>query len=343
MGRFSIVEADTDPAVFAEALAAEGFAERTLHPVYGDFARTYYPVVFGDALAEASFAVTEGERPVGLVQCSVMDGVLSHYGFPIRFFLDQGLTPGERRKCVSAAFRHIEEMAEGSGFATARVSGGLGNGFLSPVDQACLDRAGRPEVRIRAEADLSLDEDALRRDVRDSYRSLINRGRRDLELAYVNPDNPDPRMFDDYRLFHARVAGREVHGKAVWSTMFDHIAEGGGELCMGYAEDGELVAGTMVMEEPDTTLYFSAVYDRERFDKPIGHWPLFDAMIRAKGRGRRHFDLGEVFPRGTVSAKEFNIGFFKKGFTSRQVAETVWTVPFAEGGQPASDQDLAIR
>ena len=326
MGRFSIVGAGTD--AFAGALAAEAFQERNAHPVYGDFATVYYPIVFGESLEDCSFLVTDGDAPALFVQCSLREDVLSHYGFPVHFHFRAGVEAADALRCARLALGHMDETAAAKGIREARISGGPADGLLSPVDRACLDRAGRPELRMRAEADLSRPDEALRRDVRDSYRSLINWGRRNLRLVYVNAEDPDRSLIDDYADFHARTAGRTVHGDATWAALFEHIAAGAGEATMGYLDGGELVAGSMVVDGDHTALYFSAVYDRDRFDKPMGHWPLFDAMVRAKARGRRYFDLGEFFAQGTAGEKEYNIGFFKKGFTSRHVTEVVWRIPF---------------
>ena len=326
MGRFSIVGAGTD--AFAGALAAKAFQERNVHPVYGDFARVYYPIVFGESLEDCSFLVTDGGAPALFVQCSLREGVLSHYGFPVRFHFGAGVEAADALRCARFALGHMDETAAAKGIREGRICGGPADGLLSPVDRACLDRAGRPELRMRAEADLSRPEEALRRDVRDSYRSLINWGRRNLRLVYVNAENPDRSLIDDYADFHARTAGRTVHGAATWAALFGHIAAGRGEAAMGYLDGGELVASSMVVDGDLTALYFSAVYDRDRFDKPMAHWPLFDAMVRAKARGRRYFDLGEFFAQGTTNEKEYNIGFFKKGFTSRHVTEVVWRIPF---------------
>ena len=327
MGRFFVIEAGNDPDGFARVLTSQAFPERQVHPAYGDFARVYYPVVFGDSLRECSFWVNAADDPVLLVQCSARGGVLSHFGFPVRFAFRAGSSASDMQKSAKAAFRHIADAAEQWGVSETQVSGGAQQGLLTLIDRACLDRGGQPRLRMRAEADLDLGEDALRRDVRESYRSLINWGRRSLRLVYLNADNPDRGLMDDLADFHARTAGRVVHGEAVWMTLFARIAAGGGEMSLGYSEDGELVSATMVIDEADTAFYFLAVYDREHFDKPMGHWPLFDSMVRAKARGRRHFDLGEFFQQGAVDSKEHNIGFFKKGFTSRQVTEVVWTVP----------------
>ena len=72
------------------------------------------------------------------------------------------------------------------------------------------------------------------------------------------------------------------------------------------------------------TYYASGVYDRERFDQPLAHWPLYDAIRRSGARGMRRFDLGELPAKGTVSDKEFNIGYFKRGFASQIDMHLVW-------------------
>jgi hypothetical protein len=66
---------------------------------------------------------------------------------------------------------------------------------------------------------------------------------------------------------------------------------------------------------------------RERFEHPLAHWPLFDAILRAKARGLEWFDIGELRHRDDASDKEASIGFFKRGFTSRIEARTVWDLP----------------
>jgi hypothetical protein len=336
MARFEIVDPEMAPAAFNEALAGDAFAGRRDHPVYGDFGRHYYPIALGGAIRNCPFIVADQGRPSLLVQCSARDGVLSHFGFPIRLEFRAGLETAARRKNLGPAFAHIERLARTHGIHTAKVAGGPAGGLLSPIDQACLDRGGRPGFRIRAEADLAVSEEDLRRDVRDSYRSLINWGQQHIRLVYANAANPDRALLEALRDFHVRTAGRAVHGEATWSALFEPVARGAGEISMGYLDDGELVAGALVVDGGETAYYVLAVYDRERFDKPMGHGPLFDAMLRARARGRRYFDFGEVHPRGAAEPKEFNIGFFKKGFTSRLVAETVWTLPYGEtpGGTP---------
>jgi hypothetical protein len=146
-----------------------------------------------------------------------------------------------------------------------------------------------------------------------------------LTLSYVNKVNPDRELFDAYQALHRRIAGRITRPQASWDAMFDWMTTGGGELSLGALADGELVSGLMVVDGATTAYYASAANDRDRFDKPISHWPLFNAIVRSRARGMRWFDLGDIPARASVSAKEHNIGYFKSGFATRSVSWTHWS------------------
>ena len=107
--------------------------------------------------------------------------------------------------------------------------------------------------------------------------------------------------------------------------MFEWIVSGNGELALGYLESGELVAGTMVVDGSNVAYYASGVYDRNRFDKPIAHWPLHNAILRSRARGLLWLDSGDIPQKGTVTDKEFAIGFFKSGFATEVREWTNWT------------------
>jgi hypothetical protein len=176
---------------------------------------------------------------------------------------------------------------------------------------------------VDAVADLSCSAAELRADVRDSFRTLIKWGEQQFTMRYCNEANPDASLFAEYEDLHGRVAGRRTRADASWRAMFETIARGEGELSLA-TFDGETVGATLVVDGETDAYYASGAYVRERFDRPIGHWPMMDAMLRAKARGIQRFRLGEVPFAGDTSSKEHSIGFFKKGFTSRLEVRLVW-------------------
>lgn len=319
--RLRTVSAEADPAAF-EALRTDArLAAAAQHPFTGSFGRHYYPLVLEDRRREASFVVADGDAPLAIVACTTGEGALDWYGMPARVFGD-----GDRLGVgvISAVFAEIERLLERDGASRASLLEPIAGGSLSPLGLAATGRGWRGELAFNGRVDLEGGETVLRAALRKSFRSLVNWGTRNMRLVHVGRANPDAAAFAAYRDFHLAVAGRSTRPEASWTAMRDLIIEGGGELTLGYLEGGELVAGTMVVDGTEVAYYASGVYDRQRFDKPMAHYPLYQAILRAGERGMRVFDLGDVPQAGTVSPKEAAIGYFKRGFAGELAASIVW-------------------
>ena len=184
-----------------------------------------------------------------------------------------------------------------------------------------------PRLSLCARVDLDAPHEAIAANIRKSYRSLISWGKRSIALTYVNHDNPDFEMFNLYREFHQQIAGRITRPRKSWDIMFESIAGGSGELSLGRDASGVLISATLVIDGGGVAQYSSGAYDRAQFDKPIGHWPLFDAILRAKARGMSLFELGDIPAAGIASDKEVSIGRFKRGFAGRLDFRLVWETP----------------
>jgi hypothetical protein len=161
-----------------------------------------------------------------------------------------------------------------------------------------------------------------------------------MELRYCNGTNPDRAIFDAYRSLHRTVAGRVTRGDASWDVMFDTLRRGRGELVLA-SLDADVVAGLLVVDGSDMCHYASGAYLRSRFDRPLAHWPLMNAIVRAKQRGVRRFELGEVFFPGDATSKEESIGMFKKAFTSRVELRTHWRLSSSPQSHPAETAEAA--
>lgn len=313
--------ADLDPALFP---GLEG------HPLYGGFTRRLYRTIYPASHLDHSFVVADESGPVAAVPCTVQDGEISMLGLPIPIAFRRDVDSAAAAKATTAAFERMDAIGAADGAAVARLRGGEGAN-LGPIDNACIARLAKPETKMYAVVDLAGGEDAIRRGVRDSYRSLVNWGRKQMAMIYVNRDQPDRSRFEAYPAFHTRIAGPGARGREYWETVWAEIVGGGAELSLGSMADGTLIAGTLTTYAGTgaggQAYYASGTYDRERFDKPIAHWPVFDAMVRAAARGIARYDLGEVFPRGAADDKEVQIGFFKKGFTDTVVLRLEWRVP----------------
>ena len=322
---------DNDPArvdaLFNDADAVS-FPGWNAHPLYGDFGQALGAAVNAErgAYTACPFAVVDGDEVLLLAGATAGSGSISGFGQPLALGLRAELGKKRRKRAFALAFDHLRALAAEHGADTIRILGADSGSALGETDLACLDQQARPEAHIHGIVDATQTEAEIHSALRDSYRSLVNWGRRQLHLQYVNADNPDRDLFDQYPAFHARIAGGSKYGAAYWDVFWREITAGRGELGLGFIEDGQLVTGTLTIDAGSTTYYTSGVYEREMFDKPLGHFPVFDAILRAGERGTRVFDLGEIFPAGAAEEKEVQIGFFKKGFTSTFQLRTHWLV-----------------
>jgi hypothetical protein len=301
---------------------AEGFPQWDAHPLRGDFAARLYPTV-APAHEDVSFQVAGPAGAVVRVRATKGPEQVSFWGLPAVLAWKAGAEPRHVRDALGAALDHLTATAKACG-ASRLVIGTNAAEACDPLSALLADRGAEGTISASAMADLTLSAEALRADIRDSYRSLTNWGSRNLRLAFVNASNPERALFDLFPDFHARIAGGRRRGEEYWQVYWEEITAGKAEMALGFLEDGTLAAGSIVVWAGGTAYYASGVYDRDKFDKPLGHWPLWNTILRARDMGLTRFDLGEIPARGKAEEKEISIAFFKRGFTSGRSLRIRW-------------------
>jgi hypothetical protein len=295
---------------------------------WGDFElriqlRDYFSAVALGQLNDLSVALLVGGRPVGLALANDAYDKIGYFGRPIFLAAAPDADCGD---IGGRLFDHFREVARLRKQAVAFVVPQAGKGAFAPERMRACSNAAMPQTRRRGVIDLAQSETEIRRGVRKSYRSLINWGKRSLQTLIVDRTNPDKTTFDSFQEFHCAVAGRRTRSQESWNEMYANVCAGSAELIAAYL-DSKLVAATFVNYSAACALYSSGVYDRELFDKPLAHWPLYLSIMRAKEKGIRYFDLGEVYLGADAGAgnKDNSIGFFKKGFTDRIETDEIWS------------------
>ncbi|ARJ67024.1 hypothetical protein WV31_15780 [Magnetospirillum sp. ME-1] len=306
------------------AAEGEGFPQWDAHPLRGRFAARLYPTV-APSHQDISFQVIGPSGPVVRVRAAKGPDQVSFRGLPAVLARKADAEPRHIKDGLNTALDHLQDAARSAGLSRV-VIGGPAEETCNPLAALLVDRGAEGVVQASAMIDLSRTAEALRADIRDSYRSLTNWGSRNLSLSFVNAANPDRAAFDRFPDFHARIAGGRRRGDDYWQVYWDEITQGRAELSLGFLEDGTLAAGSIVVWAGGTAYYASGVYDRDRFDKPLGHWPLWNTILRAKDAGLLRFDLGEIPARGHADDKELSIAFFKRGFTSGRSLRLKWTL-----------------
>jgi hypothetical protein len=119
-----------------------------------------------------------------------------------------GARPHSRRFAEIEAYPH-----------TGAFGRSLSHTLGAALSAACVARSGGCTRSAVAAVDLAAGPAAWRAALRKSSRSLINWGRRNLAIRYVNRDISERALFEQYREFHVAVAGRSTRPKASWDVI----------------------------------------------------------------------------------------------------------------------------
>ena len=179
-----------------------------------------------------------------------------------------------------------------AGGAKASILGGTWGAPLSRIDKEMVTRMASPFMRTHAISSwCQPNQDS--KNIRKSYRSLINWEKQNLtEIRLCNSPSFD--LFKKLPDFHRQIAGKHYYGAVFWETLWVSITQGTAELSLAYLEQDQLVGCVYVADAGETSYYSMGIFNRELFDKPLSHFPVYDAILRAKSRGIEIFDLGEV-------------------------------------------------
>lgn len=283
----------------------------------------YRAAIHKDDFSDLSFCLTRGNEATAFVFAHKTGELCSYNGSGAEIhFL------GNEKNDAVAVVDVLSRRAGQEGLEEFSVADTGSAGILSALGEVCFNLGGMPHAHLRGLIDLTQEEEAIKRNIRKSYKSLVNQGRREMEFVYVTKDNPDRKLFESFRQFHILTAGRETRPIESWDVQFAMIEAGCSELVLGYLPEHGLVSSALFMDHGDFSSYAVAVYNRELFaEKPLAHANVFEGIARAKARGKKWFNLGVLHSKRELSEKEFNIVKFKKGFCSSLACFIEWTMP----------------
>ena len=172
-------------------------------------------------------------------------------------------------------------------------------------------------LRHRMVIDLALSEADYHRQLRKSYKALINQARR---LWQVDLDTEgNAASFADFQAFHEQIAGRRTRPQATWDQQLEAIRQRTAFAIYLREPDGRMVGASLYNCSRDEVYYAVGVYDRRLFDQPVAHLSLDAAIHHARTTGRQRLILGDrPFPGDIAkpNEKEAKIAFFKEGFAT---------------------------
>lgn len=314
-----IISFATDKDAFLAALGRAPFTA----PTVDQFAlNTAYMAHYnGDAFRDLSFIVARGDDIKAIVPCALLNKVLTYTTAGIRAYYAQ-----DEKKLLRAIYENLLALAAKNTADNIIIDDPCISPEISFWGYESYKYNAVPTAILNAEIDLTLTADDIHRGVRDSYRSLITQARKTLSITPVTTANVTPGIFDEFREFHARVAGRVTRPRESWDMQYEMVKSGCAELIMAHMEPHGLVSASLFTDYADVTTYAVAVYNRDLFDLPLAHALVYDGIFRAKDRGQKRFFLGPLPPENRASEKEISIARFKKGFCDRPRLSLQWTI-----------------
>lgn len=164
--------------------------------------------------------------------------------------------------------------------------------------------------------DLTKSEDDIFMCLRKSYKSLINWGKRNLELHIYDQTNMTDDIMCQFEDFHIQVSKRRTRSHESWMLQTESIKEGLGYIVFCNYE-GKLVSATLILNGESECYYGVCVNDRELMAQnlPIGHYGLYKSILIAKEKGLKKFNFGDV--SNNADSKINAIVKYKRGFCNQ--------------------------
>lgn len=269
-----------------------------------------------------SFALELNNVNVAMVMLTKDSGELGFFGRPLDVLISKKLNSTEQFLIDSWIRSYFENLIKENEISSISFYP-----YPPIVDLFC-SYGLKSHFQLSSYVNLKLSEDQIKKSIRKSYRSLINWGRRELVLKEINNKNLNFEMFDEFRKFHIRVAGRETRSSETWNMQYELIKEGKAFVILGFLGE-RLVSGVLTLHGSREAYYAVAVNDRELMaeNKPLAHFVINQSILRAKELSLETYNLGEI-ANPEFNDKEMAIAKFKKGFTSTVKVKPYLSVKF---------------
>ena len=191
----------------------------------------------------------------------------------------------------------------------------------------CMKNGASCSVIHNLYVDLKKDLEKIKLDFRKSYRPLVTKGNR-IWTTKIHTSTIDSVTWKEFKNLHLKAAGRITRSDESWDVQFKIIIKNNGFLVSIYNEDAKMVGGALIVCSANEGRYEIAAYDRDLFDRPLGHLVMFKAIEESKKRGFDYYIVGRRFfesdnPKPTK--KEISISEFKEGFTTYNIPSYIIT------------------
>jgi hypothetical protein len=269
---------------------------------------------------DCSFVVTKAAKPVLFVPCCIRGrNPLKCYEVPIVLFPTDDADPDDLPVAYDLALNYLHSLARYVGAERMDMEE-EDSRILTPVSLFTGQRLAKRAGVERRFIDLTVDQSEIWKRIRKGHKHAINWGKKELEIRLWDgvDDKPIAEMLNLYE--------RSGRG-AVFSTadeIRDFWTPPRGDLYMVYRHGQPLGAVAVNYDGPNA--YYTASVSIDHDDVPTAHWPLYNAILRAKEKGMRNFQFGYLEIDESFEQKQRAIAHFKSGFAPDFTRHIWWYV-----------------
>ncbi len=192
---------------------------------------------------------------------------------------------------------------------------------ISPWYEYFLDNAYDSSNQFFLILNLEGGYDEIKKNYRKSYKSLINKGRKNWNVKIWEDDHS---RWEEFRKLHQEVSGKVTRSKKTWEIQRDNLEDKNAIFIYILNNTDEIVGGAYFDLTKDEANYSVGVYRRDLSDQPLGHVVQDRAIQYFLDLGLKRYKIGHK-PFQTLnselSQKEKSISEFKSGFGAELVAE----------------------
>ncbi len=177
-----------------------------------------------------------------------------------------------------------------------------------------LKKANKDYLSYQLAINLEKTLEEIRLSFRKSYKPLVNKALREWDVDVCS--KRDMHVFEEFKLLHKEVSGRQTRNDLSWDIQKKQI-QNGEALLITVRNNQSLIGGGFFNYSKDEAMYSVGAYNRDLFDKPIGHAVQMKAIEKLKELGCKKYNIGEKTTNLSgreLSEKEKSITHFKEGF-----------------------------
>ena len=289
-----------------------------LSPLYTKLAADYYEEILICSKKKENPNLSRSEICVPIEDFINLRGGLTEYSekYVFDFFGEPAILINDRyeKNKYSAIKKLFTSLMESKTLSINFLAFGK---KISPFERFFLEYGLSPKNRFYSLVDLPNSIDSYKSSIRKSYKSLVNWGRRNLNIEIIDHASPNKELFLEFKNLHYEVSKKKTRSDKTWEIQYEMLLKNEGFLILGFLKD-ELVTGGYFFSDSKNVFYGSSASRRDLFDKGLMHSIIYEAINYSATKELQTIVLGDkLFNFNDAEKKLRDISNFKSGFSNQ--------------------------